>query len=166
MTEDNNFVGDTGAVYRDNGCERADYHLGHKSKCTECPFTEGCRRDGWECAPERLRNSEVIFEDWCKDGNIRNTAARLGMAPGTVRAYLMDYESGGIALYRDCLAPDHEQRRLVKQLIITGYEEGRPVKELAYGACISYQYACKILRDAGKRLRRGRPRKVRETCAE
>ena len=144
--------------HTDIGCPLADKQLGHKSKCKECPF-ERCFKNEWSWPLKELRDSETVFNEWLKNGNIGKVAERLGMSVGTVRKYLQNYMFEGIRFYQACLAPDSEYQDLIKQYIILGFEEGKPVKQLAWNCNISYQYACRILKATGRRTRRGRPRK-------
>ena len=143
---------------KDIGCSYADELLGYKSKCLECKI-EPCPKKDWSWAPESVRNPNVVFSTWLKEGNVGKVADRLGMSLGTARSYIRDYMFEGIHFYQECLAPDPIYQDMIKQYIVLGFEEGRPVKELAWVCNISYQHACRILKAAGKQLRRGRPRK-------
>lgn len=152
------YIGDYGTGYEDTGCVKAHELLGHKIRCQDCPF-EPCLYKDWTWAPEEVRDSEVVFKAWCEEGNVGKVAKKLGMSVGTARSYLRDYMFEGIHFYQACLAPDPEYQDLIKRYIILCFEEGRPLKKLAWACNISYQHACRILRAAGKQLRPGRPHK-------
>ncbi len=82
--------------YQDSGCELATTHLGYKSSCLDCPFTQ-CIYDepgGRQHHAKRLRDQEIARMFATEKKGIKELALMFGISQRTVQRALKRNKNG------------------------------------------------------------------------
>ena len=76
--------------YQDDGCELASTHLGYKSNCLDCPFSQ-CVYDeprGRQRYTKRLRDQEIARLFHTEEKGIKELALMFGLSQRTIQRAL------------------------------------------------------------------------------
>jgi len=76
--------------YQDEGCKLATAHLGYKSNCLNCPFSQ-CIHDehgGRQRCAKRLRNQEIARLFHTKGKRLKELALMFGLSQRTIQRAL------------------------------------------------------------------------------